>query len=213
MLALTYNTLENIVLSYIKRPNDTAAQAMYPTWVALAESRISRELKFLVNKTVVSSAFTSGAPVVVKPSNWRVTFGINYGSGTSNNVRTTIYPIAYEAARSYWPDDTLTAPPVYYSDYDYSNFLITPTPDQAYPFELSYYGDPAPLSTTTQINWYTQNVPELLLYAVLLETPMYLKTPDQQQLWQTTYAGALAAYREEQHDREIDQSTLRTDGS
>lgn len=213
MLGLTYTSLQTTVLSYIKRPNDTASIAMFPTWVALAESRIGRELKFLVNKTVVTASFTPGQAVLIKPSNWRVTFGINYGTQTNDNTRVTLYPLSYEAGRSYWPDDTQTASPKYYADYDYSNFLIVPTPDQDYPFELSYFGDPPALSETTQTNWYTDNVPELLLYATLLETPAYLKTPDVQQQWQQIYSAAMSAYSGEQKEREIDQSTLRTDGS
>jgi hypothetical protein len=213
MLGLTYNSLLTTVLSYIKRSQDQDTLAIFPTWVGLAESRISRELKFLVNKTVVTGNFTTGSAVVVKPSNWRLTFGINYGTGTNNNTRVPLFPRSYESARTYWPDDTQTSPPLYYCDYDYQHYLIVPTPDQGYPFELSYYGDPANLSPAVQTNWYTQEVPDLLLYATLLEAPSYLKNPDTLPMWQQMYQSALAAYNAEQKGREIDQSLLRTDGT
>lgn len=212
-LAMTYDTLVSSVTTYLKRPGDPDLIAIMPTLIGLAQERIGRELKFLVNRSVASSSFIATSPVIPKPTNTRIVASFNYGTGTGNNTRNILYPRSYEYCRDYWPDDTQTGLPKYYADYDINNWLLVPTPDQAYPFELVYFADPNGLSDENQENWYTQNVPSLLLYATLLETPDYLKRPEWVDMWQKYYDRTMLSYNAEQKSRMSDQTEKRTDGS
>jgi hypothetical protein len=87
--------------------------------------------------------------------------------------------------------------PRFYADYQYENYLIVPTPAEQYPFEVSYYERPIPLSNSVQTNWTTQYAPQLLLYATLLEAQPFLKRPELLAQWTTLYDRALQGIAQE----------------
>jgi hypothetical protein len=132
-------------------------------------------------------------------------------------VRTQVYPRSYEYVREYWPDDTQTnltvygAPgvPKFYADYNYQNYIVTPTPDMAYPAELVYYEQPALLDATNQSNFITQYMPNLLLYASLLECTPFLKKDERISTWQAMYDRAAATYNEQSSNEILDRSSTR----
>jgi hypothetical protein len=95
----------------------------------------------------------------------------------------------------------MTGVPRYFADYDYEHFFIAPTPDIAYPFELSYYERPTPLSPSMQTNWTTQYAPQLLLYASLLEAMPFLKTGERMAEFQALYDRALQGVMKEDQER------------
>jgi hypothetical protein len=79
--------------------------------------------------------------------------------------------------------------------------LVCPTPDQAYPFEIAYLLEFGPLDITNQTNWLTQYAPQLLFYAVMLETMLYLKDDERSSIWEDRYNKALASVMKEDKDR------------
>lgn len=148
------------------------------------------------------SLVTTDSPLVVLT-------GFAYGA---QNNRTQLYPRSYEFCRSYWPDSTRVGTPLYYADYNYTNFLISPTPQVGSPFELSYYELPSALSASNQTNWLTEYAGDLLLYATLLEAEPYLKVDERIQVWQNLYDRALSALNSESMDRLTDASIDRDGG-
>jgi len=126
-----------------------------------------------------------------------------------------MFPRSYEYIRSYWPDDTQTnfsiygayGPPKFYADYNYSNLIVAPTPDQAYPAELMYYEEPALLSASNQSNWFTQYAPRLLLYACMIEMLIFLKK-DYSQI-QPLYDREAGVLNGEDTDRILDRTSTR----
>lgn len=206
---LTYDNLYSLLQTYLER-TDSALVDQIPTFILLAQVRISREVKQLGTRQVVNATFSGSTSVVQKPSDWRETISINYGTGTSSNTRNTILPRGYEYCRSFWPDPTQTSSEVkYYSDYNYNYWLVVPTPNSSYPFEVMYYSTLKPIDDTTQTNWVTQYAPDLLLYACLLETAPFLKVDERIQTWQMLYDRALAAVNGEADARTEDGATLR----
>ena len=161
-------------------------------------------------RQVVTSTFSGGTSVIQKPNDWRETISINYGTGTSSNTRNTLLPRSYEYCRNYWPDPTQASSVVsYYSDYNYNYWLVAPTPNSSYPFEIMYYSTPKPIDDTTQTNWLTQYAPDLLLYACLLEAAPFLKVDERIQVWQALYDRALAAINGEAEARIEDGASSR----
>lgn len=121
-----------------------------------------------------------------------------------------LLPRAYEYLVAYWPDRLDTGVPRFYADYDMAHWIIAPTPDQAYPFEVSSYTLPAELTSQTQENWLTQYAPNLLLYACLLEATPFLKNDERIPVWQGMYAQAKAAMTGEDVEKIIDRSIQRS---
>ena len=124
-------------------------------------------------------------------------------------MRKFLFTRGYEYLRSYWPDSTQTGTPQFYGDYDYSHWLIVPSPDAEYPFEVLYYELPPLLSDEVQTNWITEYAPELLLYASLLEATPFLKNDERIQVWQTMYDRAAAMLNGEDLKKILDRSTVR----
>lgn len=209
---MTFDSLQGDIRSYLERGsvNDQTVYNQLPSLINLAERRISNELKIL--GFIVAATFTlqAGVAVVQKPDRWRQTVSINVGNATSGTIlRTQLLPRSQEYIRSYWPDETQTAPPKFYADYNYSSLLLGPTPDQAYPAEILYYEEPALLDATNQTNWITQYAPSLLLYSTLLECMPFLKKDDRMPMWQSMYDRTAAIFNAGDKERSLDRNVTR----
>ena len=209
----TFTTLQEDVRRYLERGatlvSDPVVFEQIPRLINLAERRIARELKIQGFINVVTGTLLTGSSVYDKPDRWRDTVSINIGTGTGSNTRKFIFGRSYEYARSYWPDSTSTDEPVFYADYDYSHWLIVPTPDEDYPFEIVYYELPVLLDDANQTNWVTEYAPQLLLYGTLLEATPFLKNDERIQVWQSMYDRAAAMLNGEDLAKILDRSAVR----
>jgi hypothetical protein len=157
----------------------------------------------------VAGTLQTGVSVYNKPDRWRDTVSINIGTGSQNNTRKVLFSRVYEYMLSYWPDRTATEEPIFYSDYDFSHWLIAPTPDADYPFEILYYELPPLLDDAVQTNWLTEYAPQLLLYGTLLEATPFLKNDERMPVWQSMYDRAAAMLNGEDLAKILDRSSVR----
>lgn len=212
---MTFSELEGDVRRYLERgfsvATDPLVYEQIPRLITLAERRCAVDLKIQGFLVVTTAMMQAGLSVYPKPDRWRMTVSINFGIGTGNNTRTPMFPRSYEYIRNYWPNETLQGQPKFYADYNYSNWLFGPTPEEAYPYEVIYYELPALLSTANQTNWLTQYAPQMLLYATLLEATPFLKNDERVPVWQGMYTDARNAINQEDLRKIIDRSTARTE--
>jgi hypothetical protein len=204
---MTYDSLNSIVLQYLERSDQATINAI-PTFITLAEFEIAQEIKTLGQLQVVEATMLAGNPVIQKPARWRKTVSMNYTDANGN--KNPILLRKYEYLTNYWPDNTNTAPPEYYSDTDWDHWYIAPTPDQAYSFEVLYYERLAPLSSANQTNWLTQNAPTAMLYGTLLQAMPFLKN-DQRQIFQQKYTEAIQSLKTEDVARLGDRQSIAVD--
>jgi hypothetical protein len=101
--------------------------------------------------------------------------------------------------------------PAFYCDYDYTHWLVAPTPDQAYSYEVLYYERVQPLDETNQSNWFTQYAPQALLYGTLLQAMPFLKNDERIPVWQSLYDKAVAMLQNEDVTRIGDRQTVVKD--
>ena len=211
--AMTYNSLLNDMRAYLERgatlATDPTVYEQLPQLINLAERRLARELKIQGTVTVVSGTMTTAVVAYAKPNRWRETVSMRIGTGAGYNTLKEIYPRAYEYLRLYWPNHTETEEPRFYADYDYSNWLIAPTPDDNYPYEVIYYELPALLDITLQTNWFTEYAPDALLYASLLEAAPFLKNDDQIKVWEGFLGRSIASLNGEDIRQIVDRSIIR----
>jgi hypothetical protein len=210
---MTFTTLQEDVRRYLERGNSYASDPVVyeqiPRLINLAERRIARELKIQGFINVVTGTLAVGQSVYPKPDRWRDTVSVNIGTGTQNNTRKVVFSRAYEYLLSYWPDRTATEEPIFYSDYDYNHWLIAPTPDAEYPFEILYYEIPPLLDDVVQTNWLSEYAPQLLLYGTLLEATPFLKNDERIPVWQSMYDRAAAMLNGEDLAKILDRSAVR----
>jgi hypothetical protein len=210
---MTFTTLQQDVRRYLERgttyASDPVVFEQIPRLINLAERRIARELKIQGFINVVTGTLLVGQSVYAKPDRWRDTVSINIGTGANSNSRKVLFSRAYEYLLSYWPDRTATEEPIFYSDYDFSHWLIAPTPDAEYPFEILYYELPPLLDDVVQTNWLTEYAPQLLLYGTLLEATPFLKNDERMPVWQSLYDRAAAMLNGEDLAKILDRSAVR----
>jgi len=204
---MTYDSLVSDISSYLER-TDQATLDKIPTFIMLAEQVIAAELKFLGNLTVAESTMVAGQPVIEKPARWRKTVSINV---TVNGDRQPVLLRKYEYLREYWPDATETSVPKFYCDYDYTHWLVAPTPTSAYSYEVLYYERLEPLDSSNQTNWFTQYAPQALLYGSLLQAMPFLKNDERIQMWQAQYQAIIETLKTEDLTRIADRQTIVRD--
>jgi hypothetical protein len=96
----------------------------------------------------------------------------------------------------------VTGVPKYYSWWDKDRIIVAPTPDQTYTIQLNYILKDPGLSSTNTTTYISQNFPNGLLYACLVEAYGFLKGPqDLLQLYEQKYKQVVEGFSIEQMGR------------
>jgi hypothetical protein len=180
---MTYDSLVADISTYLER-TDQATLDKIPTFIMLAEQVLAAEIKFLGNLTVQQSTMVASQAVIDKPARWHKTVSMNV---VVAGERRPVLLRKYEYLREYWPDPTDTDVPKFYCDYDYTHWLVAPTPALAYNFEVIYYERLQPLDSSNQTNWFTIYAPQAMLYGSLLQAMPFLKNDERIPMWQGQY--------------------------
>lgn len=211
--AMTFSSLRDDLKRYSERGAAVSDQTVYdqlPQIINLAERRMARELKIQGFINAVTSAMVTGQRAYAKPDRWRETVSMSIGTGTGNNTRVYLRELSYEAAGVYWPSMTSTSQPKFYADYDYENWLIAPTPDAAYTWEVMYWQLPPLLDANTQTNWLTDYAPNALLHGCLVELYGFLKNAEEGAKWTAEYDRDMGALAGEDLQKIVDRYYKRT---
>jgi hypothetical protein len=212
-VAMTYTSLLNDLRAYLERgatlATDPTVYEQLPNLVNLAERRLQRDIKVVGTISVVSSTMIDGTAVYAKPDRWRETVSMFAGVGAGFNTRKELFTRSYEYCRNYWPNQTSKDEPRFYADYDYQHWLIVPTPDDDYPYEILYNEQPVYLDDNTQTNWFTEYAPDALLYGSLLEAQPFLKNEEMISVWDQFYQRAIGAINGEDLRQIVDRGLIR----
>ena len=195
---MTYDSLVLNIQQYMER-DDADFIAQIPNLIALAESSIAAELKTYMQLIVVETTLATNQTILNKPARWRKTVSMKV-NGQPVLTRSQDYVSQYLS-------ESNGGQPLYYADYDYSNWNFAPVPDQTYPVEIIYYAEVQPLDENNQQNLWTAIAPQAMLYGTLLQAQGYLKALDKLQMWKQYYADALAALKKEDNSRRVDRNT------
>jgi hypothetical protein len=204
---LTYDSLMARVISDLERGNDPVVLASMDSWIKFAHERIARDSNTQLFEVYVAGNFQGGQNVMQKPNRWQNTITWNYGTGTGFNIYNIMKLRTYEFCRDFWPDATLHDQPQFYANYGYQNWLISPTPDQAYPFELGYLETPQVIDVNFQVNYLTEFMPEILLKAVLWEAMITLKNDERIPVIKEGYVELIASWNQKDKFSKTDRYT------
>lgn len=195
---MNYNSLVANIIDYMERDDDGFI-AQIPNLIALTESSIAAELKTYMQLIVVETNLATNQTVLNKPSRWRKTVSMKV-NGQPVKLRSQDYVSMYLSESS-------GGQPLYYADYDYSNWNFAPAPNKSYPVEIIYYAEIQPLDATNQQNLWTQIAPQAMLYGALLQAQGYLKALDKLPVWKQYYTDAITSLKKEDDSRRIDRNT------
>lgn len=215
--AMTFTSLQQDLRRYLERgnPADTEVFEQIPRLITLAERSLARAIKVQGFIVPYISNLVAGVSVYAKPARWRETVSMQVGTGllpaTVGNNRKFIYPRSTEYCRMYWPNSDDRELPLFYADYDYNHWLISPTPDAAYNWEVITYQLPPLLGDDNQTNYLTDYAPNALLYRALLEASPFLKNDERIPVWQTMYQAEIGTLDVEDLQNIANRASVRTE--
>jgi hypothetical protein len=209
---MTYTSLRNRVISYLDR-DDAATTERIKDFIEDAQYMLANSCKTIGQEFSVFSHFIPGISVYQKPAGWIRNISINVGDLNHSDVKSILSLQTYEFIRNYSPntaDESKRGLPLFYADYTYSNFVVAPAPDLAYPFEFIYMGAPPFISETgTQTNWWTNFAPNVLFSAVMTEAMFFLENYERASAYEAKTAKGIQAINTQDEMRMVDRATAR----
>lgn len=177
---ITYTTLSDELQNYLQR-NDELFINNIPNFIYTAEQFLASAVKDLGQLQFATQ--TGITSQLRKPEGWRSTNSIRITDSTTNKVQVLVER-PYQFCHLYQSEIDPNFPigmPIYYSDYDYNNYFVTPVyPSTAanMQIELAYYAYPKYLSDVNQENYWTMYYPQALLYASLVQACLFTRNDD-----------------------------------
>jgi len=180
----TYSDLKTSVANYLARTDLTD---QIPDFIGLAERRMRREVR--IRQMLVSATLTATA------GNNKVTLPTDFLEARDFVVvGNPTQPLNYvsPSALSRNAVSSTSGKPNEYTILA-EQFQLSPAPDFAYSLNLLYYAAPDFLGDSNASNEFLVNVPDMLLYASLLEAEPYIMNDARLQTWVAMYERASAS--------------------
>lgn len=201
MALANYSDLLTALGNWSKRTDLTA---VYPDFVALAEARMSKDLR--VRSQVVTATLTtvSGTQTVALPSDFLEAENLTITSTTPQGALSVVTP---EYMDRKYPAGYGNGQPVVYCTIG-ANLLLGPTPDSAYSISLVYYSK-VPSLQSNSTNWLMTNHPGAYLAACMAEVCSYTFDDERIAGWNERYQAEITAIRKADDDAIRSGSAMR----
>ena len=182
-MAYTYGQLKQAIQDFTEN-DETGFVTNLPVFIRSAEDRILVNVDLENFRKNATSTLSVNDEYLSTPSDFLAPFSLFIKTAGSEGF---LLEKDVNFIREAYPDRTTTAKPKYYGFFDatvtsgagnvQANFILGPTPDQAYDVELHYYYRPASLTagTDSEYTWLSSNAPNALLYGSLIEAYIYMK--------------------------------------
>ena len=184
-MALTsYSELTSTISSYLARSD---LDSIIPTFVALAEQRLRRELRIRQMLVTAQAPTVGGDSTVGLPSDYLEMRDIHVAATPNGQLN-------YDTPNAFYKRNTSTESglPKRYTVLA-SELQLAPIPDGVYTLQMLYYAQPAFLSSSNASNVFLAYCPDALLYASLGEAEPYLMNDARLQTWGALYQRAISA--------------------
>ena len=190
-MSWTYSSLKTAIQDYAESTESSFVTHL-DDFIKSAEERIVKAVQlddFIKN---VTGTATADSAYLGAPSDFLSSFSLAVIDGSSNyNFLKLKHP---SFIRDYTPAAATTGTPKYYAEFDEDTFILAPTPNSAYTFELHYFYRPSSLTSAgdSGTTWLSTNAPNALLYGSLAEAMMYLKNYETSPIYEQRFLEALA---------------------
>ena len=174
----SYSDLKSTIASYLARSDLTD---QIPVFIQFAEYRLRRELRMRQMLKSVTTSTTGSDNTVELPSDFLEVRDF-YVVGNPNQSMSYQSPSAFTRI----DNSGSQGKPLNYTILA-NDFKLSPTPDTTYTLELLYYSSPTLLSDSNTSNVWLANVPDMLVYASLIEAEPYLMNDARLATWISMY--------------------------
>ena len=186
----TLSSLKTAIQDY-SESTETSFVTNLPNFIKTAEERILKSVQlddFIKN---VTGTATASSPYIGSPSDYLSSNSLAVIDSSSNyNYLQLKHP---SFIRDFTPASSTTGLPKYYAEFDENTFIVAPTPDAAYTFELHYFFRPSSLTSAgdSGTTWLSDNAPNALLYGSLTEAMVYLKNYESLPIYEQRFQEAI----------------------
>ena len=182
-MSYTYAELKQAIKDFTEN-DETGFVTNIPVFIRAAEDRIIVNVDLENFRKNATSALTQGNEYLSTPSDFLAPCSLFVSTAGKQGF---LLEKDVNFMREAYPDRTVTGTPKYYGFFDatataaagqvQANFILGPTPDQAYTVELHYYYRPASLTAgaDNEYTWLSKNATNALLYGSLIEAYIYMK--------------------------------------
>ena len=190
-MSFTYAQLKTAIQDYSDY-SETSFVNNLDNFIKTAEERILKTVQLPVFRKNVTGTATASNTYLSTPSDFLSPYSLALIDSSSNYNYLLLKHVSF--IRDYTPNASTTGEPLYYALFDDSSFILAPTPNTGYNFELHYYYRPASLTAGSDSGdtWLSDNAPNALLYGALVEAAVYMKQdPNTIGLYESKFQEAL----------------------
>ncbi len=193
-MSFTYATLKTAVQDYCET-SETTFDTQLPTFIKESEERILKNVELPVFRKNVTGNATNNSTYLSTPSDFLAPYSL---AVIKDSEYSYLLFKHVSFARAYTPNASTTGTPKYYALFDDTTFILAPTPDSGYSFELHYKYRPASLTAGSDsgTTWLSTNAPDALLYGTLVEAATFLKVPEEVAQYEQRFGQAIAAIKD-----------------
>lgn len=190
-MSLTYSSFVSeiasitAITSSVLVNGDNNFQGPLPFIIDQAEGMLYRDLDLPVTSVTdtsvicssgirtVSLSTTQGEPLTIETLN----LFSSAGTTSSNGTRIPLVPSSKAVIDAIYPSAASSncGTPEFFARVSNLEFMLGPTPDQAYGTEAIFTIRPVPLSASNSSTWLTQNLPELMIAASMIAAAGYMR--------------------------------------
>jgi hypothetical protein len=194
---MDYDGIVDRIKSYTNR-NEAAFVAIIPGLINQALITIYSEVEGVGFQKVVTGNMVPGIATVQKPQDFKKGVNFQYTVPGATPYTSFLLSRSYEFCITYAPNPLLRGQPLFYStdltvptlSVAAAQLFITPTPDIAYPYQLTYSSMPPLFDARNPQNYLTDRYENLLVYRCLVEAMPYLKSDERLQTYEVLYEKA-----------------------
>jgi len=197
---MNYSELVTNIRGYTEVDSNVFSDSVINTFITMAENRILRDIDLDVFKKESTTNLVANSRFLPAPSDILTHRYMMITDGNGDQVFLDFRDNSF--MKEYWPDYTETGTPKYYAVWDEDTFYVAPTPASALVVQLGYIYRPQQLSSSNTTTWVSNNAPEALLYACLIQAYSYTKGPlEMVQYFENSYKQAIQGLGIEQQGR------------
>jgi hypothetical protein len=183
---MNYNELFETVKGYVENdfPNTSwtasggsgqvtlSSTEQLNTFIREAEQRIYNTVDLLVSRYAITGTMTAGNQYLTAPADWLSNFSLAVIDASGDYEYLLNKDVNF--IRASFPNPSYEAKPTHYAFFNADEFLLGPTPDASYSYELHYYRYP-PSIVDDGTSWLGDFFDSVLLYGTLLEAYTFMK--------------------------------------
>ena len=193
-MSWTLSTLKTAIQDYAES-TETSFVTNLPNFIKTAEERILKNVQldnFIKN---VTGSGTASNPYLGTPTDYLSSFSLAVIDSSSNYNFLQLKHTSF--IRDFTPAAATTGEPKYYAEFDDTTFILAPTPNTNFSFELHYFYRPSSLTSAgdSGTTWLSDNAPNAMLYGSLTEAMMYLKNYETLPIYEQRFQEAIGTLK------------------